>query len=423
MSEPRRLSVSERKGKTVNVSERDFRHLEAIDNVAVRRLNDSTVEIKADKYVGVIGLPSGDILDIKPKVPINLLYVLAYVDRLDDELVGGSGAGLTEGDSFVEAVARLYLYEIETILKQGLHRKYLVQHSTERHLQGQLDLQTQIQKRGLTATKFECVYDELSHDVLINKILIDGLDRLRPLVGDSELRSDMNRNFGRLRQWLDHERLVPSVFDAVRLTRLNNHYSNAMELAALIFNRLSIEEIGGFDRQFDSLLVNMETTFENLVYKLMTQVVDQEMYKVEDGKFGDLVEAEDGTTLLSMTPDFYIRNRSNSEIVYVGDAKWKDKDEPLRDDLYQIAAYQAKYGTPGMLVYPDLEGSIEDTYTFDTGEGRAAGRRELRTVELSTSNVRSYDEYELAIENDIRRQLPDFLINSPVESVATQTTA
>ncbi|WP_283241378.1 hypothetical protein [Haloterrigena sp. H1] len=49
---------------------------------------------------------------------------------------------------------------------------------------------------------------------------------------------------------------------------------------------------------------------------------------------------------LSMYPDFWIQNREE-DVVLVGDTKWKTGTEPSRDNFYQIAAYQAKYGTQG----------------------------------------------------------------------------
>ncbi|TMT79171.1 hypothetical protein E2L06_19605 [Haloterrigena sp. H1] len=59
-----------------------------------------------------------------------------------------------------------------------------------------------------------------------------------------------------------------------------------------------------------------------------------------------LSQSESGIGHLSMYPDFWIQNREE-DVVLVGDTKWKTGTEPSRDNFYQIAAYQAKYGTQG----------------------------------------------------------------------------
>ncbi len=414
MSVRSRFRLVEREEKLVDLSEEDLRYLESREEFSVRRLADGTAKIASTRHAGVLALPSGDLLDIRPKAPCNVLHYLGYVGRIDEELLHGNDVSVTTGQSFVEVVARLFLAEIDQVLKRGLRKEYVEQEATEKHLRGQLDLQRQLQRQGTTGTEFECRYDELSHDVVENKLLLDAIHRLRPLVTESGLSSDLNRYRGRLEQRIEHERMTIEDFDAVSITRLNDYYEDVIELAELIFRQVFVEDLSGLEQQFSSLLINLEQTFESVVYEGVRSVVDRERYDVRDDPVGYLLEDADERGHLQMTPDFYIRDRESQEIVFVGDAKWKVDSSPAREDLYQIGSYQAKFGTPGLLVYPDHEGAMEahGEFTYETGKGSSAGRGSLRTAELSTSTSVSYDGFKRRIEGVLRSSLPErFLSN------------
>ena len=410
----RRFRLVEREGKPVDLTEEDLRYLESQEEFTVQRLADRSAKVASTRHAGVFGLPSGDLLDIQPKSPGNVLHYLAYVGRIDEELLHGNDVSVTTGESFVEIVARLFLAELDQVLKQGLRKEYVEKEATEKHLRGQLDLQRQLQRQGTTGTKFECRYDELSHEVVENKLLLDAIHRLRPLVTEGGLLSDLNRYRGRLEQRIDHEQMTIDDFDAVSITRLNDYYEDIIELAELIYRQVFVEDLSGLEQQFSSLLINMEQTFESVVYEGVRSVVDSERYDVRNDSIGYLLEDGNGQGHLQMEPDFYIRERGSQEIVFVGDAKWKVDSSPAREDLYQVGSYQAKFGTPGLIVYPDLEGAMEShgEFTYETGRGTPAGRGSLRTTELTTSTSASYDRFKQRIENVLRSSLPEeFLID------------
>ncbi len=406
MSTRTRHRIAERTEREIPLEKRDVEFLESLDEVTVRRQPYGITEVAVNQYVGVIGLPSGEVLEIQPKAPINLLFYLAYVGRIDEELAVGEDASATSGDSFVELIARLYIHELDKVLKRGLHREYRVKESSERFLRGQLDLQQQLQQQGLGSTQFECRYDELTHGIRINKVLLDALHRLRPLVSDDRVLADINRYYDQLRQWIDHERMDHSDIDAVSLSRLNDYYREALRLAELIFEQTFVTDISGRDRQFNSLLINLETVFERAIYHAVDHVVDSANYEVRNDNIGHLASNDAGETLLKMEPDFYIRRRSDDAVVYVGDAKWKVKSKPQREDLYQIASYQAKYSADGMLVYPDVDGELEGRYNFQTGDRTTVNRGPLQIVELSTSKSPDYADFQSEIEQSIRQKLP-----------------
>ncbi|WP_394348754.1 hypothetical protein [Haloterrigena sp. H1] len=178
------------------------------------------------------------------------------------------------------------LQQVDMILKRGLNWEYLVEESSETHLRGQLDLQQQLQRQGVTPKRFECRYDELSTETRLNKILLDGLHRLRPLVTSSSVRSDVNRYYGRLQQYVSYERMSLRDIESVSLTRLNEYYDNALRLAKLIFEQAFVADLGGRNRRIQSLLIDMESTFERVVYRAVKAVVDTEYYDVRNDSIG-----------------------------------------------------------------------------------------------------------------------------------------
>lgn len=405
MSARKRYLLTERDETRIEVPEEDVQFLESREEFTVRRRATESVDVVSDRHVGVVGLPSGNLIEIEPKAPCNLLHYLAYVDRLDEEIVTGADVSVQAGDSFVDLIAKLFLSEVDTVLKRGLKQEYLTQESEEQYLRGQLDLQKQLSRQGPGATSFECRFDELSREIVENKLLIDTVVRLRDLVDSQTLQSDLNRYYGRLAQQVSHEPMDPEDFGNVSLTRLNGYYENALELAELIFRQEYVEDLRGLDRQFSSLLINMESTFESVVVKAVETVAESDRFDVRTTSYGSLLTTIDGASRLNLQPDFYIWDRDMRKVVLVGDAKWKVHTEPKRGDLYQIAAYQAKYGVPGLLVYPDLDGNIEQSLVYDEGKGTAAGRGPLTVVELQTGDSHRYANFKEIIEDAIHSAL------------------
>ena len=73
----------------------------------------------------------------------------------------------------------------------------------------------------------------------------------------------------------------------------------------------------------------------------------------------------------------------------VGDAKWKTKVK--NNDIYQVVAYQTAYDAPGVLVYPDNDGAVENDYSVKNGYS-------LAMLELPTG-VNTADVGEFGREN------------------------
>lgn len=395
--------VTERGETRLTLSPEDIEYLEGLDHISVTRHSEHEATIGSTRYIGVIGLPSEQMIKVEPKLECGLLYFLAYIGRIDDEIVRGTESGVLSGESFVDLVARLYLQELDHVLQRGLHREYRTQERSEKYLQGSLNLERQLRTNGSHATRFECEYDDLTYQTPANQVILQATNRLQQLVDDEALLGELRRCQGMLRQRIEPKQLTSIQREGIRLSRLNAYYENILELSQLVLDQSFFHDVGASQARFQTLLINIESLFEDVVFCAVDRILTQHGYLVENNRVGHLVEGDAYGVRLGLEPDFTVRNRDTKEVVLVGDMKWKKTDKPGRSDLYQLASYQAKFGTPGMLVYPAQDGVMVDHYTFAVDDA-AEPQGPLRTIEVPTTES-EYDQFVQSLEETLEEEL------------------
>ncbi|WP_424016217.1 McrC family protein (plasmid) [Halorientalis pallida] len=414
---PEPLTIEERTETVVpDLPTEDITALSEISAVRVT-MRDGVPTIEAGNHVGVIGLPTGRLLQIRPKVECNLLYYLAFAGRLDEDLVSDRDASFVTGDSFVDLLGRLFLSELRQIVRRGLHKEYRTRQSDEGYIRGQLEFTKQIQRHGPRSTQFACRYDELTHDIPINQVLYQATDVLLGLVSDIDLRRDLRQYHGEIQRKVSEQATLPRPTE-IQLTRLNDHYAPILQLAELIFDRQFIEDVGIGHQRFQSLLIDTEVLFEHVVYRGVELAVKSLSYLVRgDGNprgsgetcIGHLLTDTDENPIQRLEPDFFLRDQSDNQIVLVGDAKWKDTTRPSREDLYQLTAYQSRLEVPGLLVYPDLSGRINANYEQRRQPQEGNQPQQLRVTELQTTGATDYESFKKEIKDLCRTEIQRLL--------------
>lgn len=401
------------------LSQADLEALEAETTITVSLDSKGQVSVDPGRQIGLLGLPSGRIIEIKPKVGFNLLYYLAFAGRIDEALVQGRDVGIDTGESFVDLIAHLFITESDRILRRGLYQEYRTQTAMERYLRGRLDITRQLTAHGPVATKLACEFDELTHDLPINHLLAQAVDVLQPLVSTRRLESDLRRTRGRLRQHLEvvpRQQVDPG---EITITRQTSHYREALALCELVFGETYVESLGAGIRDFQSVLISTNDLFEHVVYRAVERCLDRTVYRMNgDGNpdrtnrrdIGYLLESSGGQTLQKLYPDVFVTNRATGEYVLISDAKWKDPDtgRPSREDLYQLTTYQSKVDAPVLLVYPDLGGSISDTYSYLRPEERN-GDSTFRVCELEASGAQTYAGFEKRVQQSLQPVIDELL--------------
>lgn len=391
----------------LDLSKRDLRMIESEVNDGAERLDltfdrDGRATLGATQYVGIVSLPDGPTLQIRPKAgQTNLLTLLRYAQGVQSETIEEE-TSISAGRTFIEALAALFEAELETVIRQGLHRDYRRVDEAEKHLRGRLNVQKQIQRQGITPTQFECSYDELTYDTIPNKAALFAATHLTRFVQDQTLERALQKHCHRLRQRVSLEPVRPAELDQVELTRLNAHYSDLIRLTKLVLRSIYVREFTtGTQRSF-ALLIDMNEIFEQTVERAVTEIFDD--YGPYTVGFQTTTRnlVTDGKHTISIRPDILVRNEERDPIL-VGDAKWK-LGRPPNADFYQIVSYQFAHDVPGVLIYPEQRGAIASQYSV-------VDQYSLQLIELPIPKpTEDFQSYTQRLHEELANQVFSLLI-------------
>ncbi|SFT04515.1 McrC family protein [Halostagnicola kamekurae] len=415
-SSGRKISLTEGDPKSCELERQDIEYLRSEwDEINVSS-NDTTARITVQNYVGIIGLPSGTTLSIQSKIDCELLYLLAYTGEIDEELIYDTeDAGFETGSDLERVLAQLFVSELQRIVKRGLQQEYHTVESDEKHLRGQLQVHTQLQRQGPQPTRFECRYSELTYDTPLNQVVLAATAKMCRWLEPSPLQSELLHYRELLRQQVSEVPVSQTLLDSIELSHLQSHYKRILPLAELILSEEVVRGLERPDKPFPSLVFDMPTVFESVLVTATQEVLADSGVKVTENDLGELARTTDDSEKRKLEPDLVFRDQDDPDIVLaVGDAKWKTSSSVSRDDLYQIATYQAHHETPGILLYPD-EGPAERTYEYTQGQASYGplliGRADVtngRESEME-SEASSYEEYIATIETSLESLMDNLL--------------
>lgn len=309
--------------------------------------------LRLDNYVGVIELPSGQLIEILPKTASDRDDP-ALARRLLRQMLGcamdqpreTSEAALQGFDApLSEWVMASFLAALQHLVKRGVRSDYLRIEGEERFLRGQLDVVRQMRQPPGRAHHFALRYDLYLPDRAENRLLKLALvqvaaathlpeswrlaQELRHLLAEVPASRDVAGDF---RQWRDD--------------RLMAHYRAVRPWCELILQRIMPMALRGEWRGI-SLLFPMERLFERYVEAwlgrqlrpgaaLRSQASSEYLCTHQMGKF------------FQLKPDLLLDHGKQR---WVLDAKWKRLDSEDKKgkygisqaDLYQLFAYGHKY--------------------------------------------------------------------------------
>jgi len=370
----------------IDLSDDDVEMIESqVDGLRVEYRRGKQVVLHTDHRVGVVALPDGPTIEIQPKIgEPNLVTLLRYANGTEPTHLSRE-TELESGTNFVDTVAALFLEELEAVLSQGLRREYVDVERTEEYLRGRLNVQRQL-AGGPGKTDFECDYDEFTYDTTLNQTILCVANTLSSLVDSTEIAGELREYESRLRRRVTLRKVSIEEAEQIELTRLTDYYEKVLALSRLVLKHIYIEDIVAGEGASYSLLIGMNDVFEKVVERTARETVDErDGWSVEgQARTDNLLR---GSPSIRMRPDFVVKR--HGEPVLVGDAKWKTKVK--NSDVYQVVAYQTAYDAPGVLVYPDNNGAVENDYSVKNGHS-------LAMLELPTG-VSTADVGEFGREN------------------------
>lgn len=314
-------------------------------------------------------------------IPIeNVYYLLCYAwDKLTERDI--VDVDPTKSTELVDLFARVLRNGLSHLLKRGLDRGYVLHGEETARLRGKLEFAPTVKRNLLTKVQVYCSYDELSHDVLHNRILKTTLARLIRTAGlDAGTHDNLVEHHRRLHDVREVE-LTKNTFRKVQLHRNNSFYFLLLAVCELLFDNLLPSERSGRwvfrsflqdDRQMAYLF---ETFIRNFYRSEGWQVLGMGRYQVKSEDIRWNLRAMDPTTyrlLPEMKTDVSIdteRRKILIECKYYRETfqEYWGKKSFRSHHLYQLNAYldnlpddPRNNSCHGILLYPQTEQPVSE---------------------------------------------------------------
>ncbi|MZP30662.1 hypothetical protein GTO91_13165 [Heliobacterium undosum] len=316
------------------------------------------LHLEATSWVGVIELERIRIV-IEPKFHrgfTSLLEMVAFIEGIPFHRKRETESAHGRSD-LMELFVRLYLDELDGLLKKGIVKEYVTEEDNLRLLRGRPDYIINLQKNPASPDRIYCRYDELVTDIPENQVLLTAL----AVASRYRLAPETRRRLNRFRaEWEVHcQPYQEEQWPEFRYHRLNSHYQKAHRLAWYLFRQVAAENLFHFHEQsFYSMLVNMNELFEAFVRELLRRYLPGP-YRVSAQKTVRDAILAGGKTYRQVIPDLLVTEQESGTVLVL-DTKYKNYGEKHVDtaDIFQLAFYAQRFQSiPGkghcsVILYP-----------------------------------------------------------------------
>lgn len=332
--------------------------------------------VRPGGFVGRLGLPSGEWIDIHSRFPFeDVIEVILRSRRLPlrvDQLEAPAGVE----PFFIDILAAGFVREVNRLVGQGLAKGY-ERHRFERPpYPGQIDINRHLSRYAARPDQLVTSARRITHDIDANRALALALDVLHRL----RLQAEIAHGVGGLRPSFARVRRTPmgsSAISRIPLTRLTTRYEAAQSLAELIIGSQALAPRSE-SRSGASVLFNMPKVWEAFVARWIEDEWGDE-YRIEAPHSFDLTA---GGALRSEA-DVTVWQDGKLAALYDAKYKWPGTT-PTMTDVYQMVTYCTKLGIDeATLVYPGSGHSR----SFDVSGVRVRMRSLSVTVDQAGSAV------------------------------------
>jgi 5-methylcytosine-specific restriction enzyme subunit McrC len=321
------------------------------------------VTIGATSWVGALAVP-GLVVRVMPRVSVANFFAMLSAgvapEQFEHEQVTWS-----DTDDLVDGVAYFAIRLIDAATMRGLVHGYVGREESMRTIRGRL-LVEQFARRPWSAAEPQCRFDDFTSDITENQLFRCTLQAMLswPQIAP-EVRREALRVLGRFDGVCDTPATKHAV--PVPITRLNEHYADAMRLSRLVLQAMSLSHEAG-DQQANSLMVDMDDLFRRWILQELAQRLAPDLRVDAD----EDVWLDEGRAL-TMAPDLIVRR--GTRVVLVGDASYSTGADGYiaSRDYLNLVAYTSAMGLPtGLLVHCNSDRAPENDIVI-----RNAGTRIL----------------------------------------------
>jgi 5-methylcytosine-specific restriction enzyme subunit McrC len=309
-------------------------------------------------------------------IPIeNIYYLLCYAwDKLAERDIVAVEA--IDSTTLADLFARVLINGTNHLLKRGFDRGYVPQHEWTSRLRGRICFPEAVRKNAMLTSRLPCDFDDLSYDVLHNRIL---KATMRRLIRAQGLATECSEGLCRLcRQFSDIKDvdLTSRVFGQVQLHRNNQFYDFLLKVCELIYRNLLVSEKPGSSKFMDFVQDKrqMAKVFENFVrtfYRIHTdfRVKREDIYwrwiAADQVAQGLLPKMQTDISLTSHTRKIIIDCKFTPEATQ----QYYEAETLRSSHVFQINAYMDNLegewadSCEMMLLYPTVNASLSADYT------------------------------------------------------------
>lgn len=349
-------------------------------------------KIKAKNYVGIVQVKSGFVLEILPKIfrtkDENLGFKITHctcqkpchVERserslnlqndkicpickakeiLINMLKSLKNSPFKESEisalnarnfPLLEIFAKMFLNELEKLVKRGLKSDYLQIAQNRSFLKGKLIFSENLKRNFAHKERFFTDTDEFSANIAPNRLIVSTL-RLLATQGFGAKTSGKITQLRFIFEGIDQSKNIDKDLAQSENSRHFKHYYLALLWCKIFLKRQSFMPYFGTQNAF-ALLFDMNFLFESFVVNKLRK---KQNFRILAQKYHKFIK---NTPKFSIHPDIEIYRTNSDKIVFIADTKWKiinSLDDISQSDLYQVFAYLAILECKNvLLIYPKI---------------------------------------------------------------------
>ncbi len=252
-------------------------------------------------------------------------------------------------NSILEAYLELFIKECESLLHNGLIKKYRLENGNCTSLKGKLLFAQNIQKNLVHQQYFYTRHQVYDRDNIFNQLLLKGL-KIIPLITQSPLLKDRVSRLLISFPELYEPKVTQATFKNLVFDRKTSSYREAIEIAAMLLLNYRPDLSSG-QNQVLAILFDMNDLWEEYIYRQI-QRHNTHNWKIEPQEEKYFWNQANTTRKKSIKPDIVISSNGRAIIV---DTKWKLPEDniPSDNDLKQMFVYNEYWdGITAILLYP-----------------------------------------------------------------------
>lgn len=357
--------------------------------------------ITARNYVGVITMEDGTSIEILPKIYAPdgcdaaqakrvLIAMLKTLRNMPCKSLQTSNLDVARMSIF-EIFIRMFISEVFTIVKHGLKCDYRQVEENSAVFKGKLMISEHIRHNRIHRERSYVAFDEFDPNRPENRLIKSTLLYLYRQTASARNKIDLRTLLNAFEEVLpsenydrDFSRLIPD--------RNMADYETALLWCRVFLEGKSFTAFSGSETA-QALVFPMETLFESYIAALMRKKLPSQSFRVSvQDRTRHLFD--NPSPKFRLKPDIVVTRRADGA-VFICDTKWKLLSGTRADygisqaDMYQMYAYQKKYGAKSVtLLYPlSLSAGAIPSFGADDGVKVKVQMIDLLDVQNSLDRV------------------------------------